>query len=181
MVLGRKKEGGPRCQERIHHTQRNTGASVELARADRSISELARVLEPTVETIRQWVKQAGLDESLRSDGLTKSECEELARLRRENRCCVKSARYCQKPRPGSRLRPARCRHGVPMRESESSQLRSCTMCRVLAVSASGYYAWLTRPSSALARADSELAARFTTIQSSRATYGAPRIHEELAG
>jgi putative transposase len=55
------------------------------------------------------------------------------------------------------------------------------MCRVLAVSASGYYAWLTRPPSALARADAELAARITTIhQPSRATYGAPRIHEELS-
>jgi transposase len=58
---------------------------VELARAGRSISALAREFEPTVETIRQWVKQAGLDEGLRSDGLTTTEREELTRLRRENR------------------------------------------------------------------------------------------------
>jgi putative transposase len=55
-----------------------------------------------------------------------------------------------------------------------------TMCRVLAVSASGYYAWRKRPPSARARADAELTARITAIhQYSRATYGAPRIHEEL--
>jgi putative transposase len=55
------------------------------------------------------------------------------------------------------------------------------MCRVLAVSASGYYAWRQRPPSARARADAELAVRITAIhQYSRATYGAPRIHEELA-
>jgi putative transposase len=55
------------------------------------------------------------------------------------------------------------------------------MCRVLAVSASGYYAWRQRPPSARARADAELAARITAIhQYSRATYGAPRIHAELA-
>jgi len=56
-----------------------------------------------------------------------------------------------------------------------------TMCRVLEVSASGYYARLTRPPAARARADAELSARIAAIhQRSRATYGAPRIHAELA-
>jgi putative transposase len=55
-----------------------------------------------------------------------------------------------------------------------------TMCRVLAVSASGYYAWRKRPPSATARADAELISRITAIhQFSRGTYGAPRVHEEL--
>jgi transposase len=58
---------------------------IELARARRSVNELAREFEPTAETIRQWIKQAGLDDGLRSDGLTTSEREELNRLRRENR------------------------------------------------------------------------------------------------
>lgn len=58
---------------------------IELARAGRSVSELARQFEPTVETIRAWVKQAELDEGLRRDGLTTTEREELTRLRRENR------------------------------------------------------------------------------------------------
>ena len=55
-----------------------------------------------------------------------------------------------------------------------------TMCRVLAVSASGYYAWRQRPPSARARADGELSTRIRAIhQYSRGTYGAPRIHQEL--
>jgi transposase len=58
---------------------------VELAHDGRSITALAREFEPSVETIRQWVKQAGLDAGLRSDGLTTTEREELNRLRRENR------------------------------------------------------------------------------------------------
>jgi len=56
-----------------------------LARGGRCITALAREFEPTVETIRQWIKQAGLDEGLRSDGLTTTEREELNRLRREIR------------------------------------------------------------------------------------------------
>ena len=58
---------------------------VELAHGGRSITALAREFEPSVETIRQWVRQTDLDEGLRSDGLTTTEREELNRLRRENR------------------------------------------------------------------------------------------------
>jgi hypothetical protein len=54
------------------------------------------------------------------------------------------------------------------------------MCRVLAVSASGYYAWRQRPHSARVRADAELSVRISAIhQYSHGTYGAPRIYEEL--
>jgi putative transposase len=54
------------------------------------------------------------------------------------------------------------------------------MCRVLAVSASGYYAWRQRPPSDRARVDAALSARIRIIhQYSRATYGAPRIYQEL--
>jgi transposase len=58
---------------------------IELARAGRSINELAREFEPSANAIREWVKQAALDEGLRSNGLTTTEREELTRLRRENR------------------------------------------------------------------------------------------------
>ena len=58
---------------------------IELARAGRSVQELAGQFEPSANAIRKWVKQAALDEGLRSDGLTSTEREELNRLRRENR------------------------------------------------------------------------------------------------
>ena len=55
-----------------------------------------------------------------------------------------------------------------------------TMCRVLEVSTSGYYARQKRPPSARARADAALSARIAAIhQRSRASYGTPRIHVEL--
>ena len=61
------------------------------------------------------------------------------------------------------------------------RFRVATMARVLGVSPSGYYAWRRRPPSARTRADAELTARVQAIHaSSRGTYGAPRIHAELA-
>lgn len=55
------------------------------------------------------------------------------------------------------------------------------MCRLLDVSSSGYYAWLNRAPSARALADQALLLRIRTIHLlSRNTYGAPRIHAELA-
>ena len=58
---------------------------VELARAGRSVTELATEFEPSGETIRNWIKQADLDAGTRTDGLTSVEREELRRLRKENR------------------------------------------------------------------------------------------------
>ena len=55
-----------------------------------------------------------------------------------------------------------------------------TMASVLKVSASGYYAWRSRPASARASADADLTRRIRTIHAgSRGTYGAPRVHAEL--
>ena len=58
---------------------------VELVRAGRAPEELGREFEPTAQSIRNWVKQADLDEGRRADGLTSTEREELGQLRRENR------------------------------------------------------------------------------------------------
>jgi transposase len=57
---------------------------VELARAGRSPESLAEEFEPSPACIRKWVKQADVDAGRRTDGITTTEREELARLRREN-------------------------------------------------------------------------------------------------
>ena len=55
------------------------------------------------------------------------------------------------------------------------------LCRVLQVSRSGFYAWVGREPSARARADAALTERIRAIHGeSRGTYGAPRVHAELA-
>lgn len=58
---------------------------VELVRAGRSPEDLAREFEPTGQSIRNWVKQADIEDGRRADGLTNTDKEELARLRKENR------------------------------------------------------------------------------------------------
>lgn len=56
-----------------------------------------------------------------------------------------------------------------------------TMCRVLGVSPSGYYASVERPLSTRAKRDVVLTALLTAAhEESRGTYGAPRLHAELA-
>ena len=55
-----------------------------------------------------------------------------------------------------------------------------TMCRVLGVSPSGYYAWRSRPLSRRARADVKLSAEIQAIhRESRGTYGVPRIERHF--
>ena len=58
---------------------------VELCRrGDRSIGQVARDLDLTQTAVREWVRQADVDEG-RRDGMTTAEHEEVIRLRRENR------------------------------------------------------------------------------------------------
>jgi transposase len=59
---------------------------VELCqRGDRSVGQVAKDFDLTETAVREWLKQAERDAGTRSDGLTTSEKEELAQLRRENR------------------------------------------------------------------------------------------------
>jgi transposase len=58
---------------------------IDLVRAGESPESLAKRFEPTAQSIRNWVRQADLDEGARKDGLTSDERAELRQLKRENR------------------------------------------------------------------------------------------------
>jgi transposase len=59
--------------------------TVELIReTGKTAAEVARDLDLTETAVREWVKQADIDDG-RRDGLSTDEKAELARLRRENR------------------------------------------------------------------------------------------------
>jgi putative transposase len=65
-------------------------------------------------------------------------------------------------------------------EREKATLPVRTMCRMLGVSPSGYYAWSGRPPSARAVADAALTGAIRRAHArGRGTYGAPRVHAEL--
>jgi transposase len=54
-----------------------------MVRAGRTPESLGRQFEPTAQAIRNWVRQADLDDGRRADGLTTEEREELTKLRRD--------------------------------------------------------------------------------------------------
>ena len=61
---------------------------VELVKAGRTPEKLSREFEPTAQSIRNWVKQADLDEGRQKDGLTSTERDLLggnARLPSQHR------------------------------------------------------------------------------------------------
>jgi putative transposase len=63
----------------------------------------------------------------------------------------------------------------------TAEFHITTMCRVLAVSKAGYYAWVNRPPSARADANMQLTLDIAMVHEwSRGTYGSPRVHVELA-
>jgi transposase InsO family protein len=61
-----------------------------------------------------------------------------------------------------------------------TEFRLRSLCRVLGVSSSGYYAWVNRPAPRQAeRNDALLVQIRAAYAASRRTYGAPRVHHEL--
>ncbi|MFC3919268.1 IS3 family transposase [Deinococcus metalli] len=66
-------------------------------------------------------------------------------------------------------------------QAHQGEFSAARMCRVLQVSASGFYAWRGRPESRRARNDRALTLKITTChEESRSTYGTPRIKASLA-
>ncbi len=65
-------------------------------------------------------------------------------------------------------------------EAEKANYPIRLMCRCLAVSRSGYYAWRKRPTSARARQDAQLGVEIAASHAeSRRTYGSPRVLRDL--
>ena len=65
-------------------------------------------------------------------------------------------------------------------DAEKDRYSIPTMCRMLKVSRSGYYAWKTRSISAHALEDSRLATLVVAAHRlGRGTYGSPRVLDEL--
>ena len=149
---------------------------VELVRTGRNLGSLARQFEPSEQTIRNWVRQAEVDEGERSDGLTTAARQEMSRLKRENKRLrterdilrMAAAWFAE----GERIDPRRAYAFIRARQAE---FPLAAICRVLGFSPSAYYDWLKRPPSARPRRDAELEARIGAIWTgSGETLGRPR-------
>jgi len=65
-------------------------------------------------------------------------------------------------------------------QAEKACFTVAQMCRTLAVSRAGFYAWCSRPAAPRTREDQRLAVEIAAIHvKSRRRYGSPRIHAEL--
>ena len=154
---------------------------VGLVRSGRTPGELALEFECSASAIRNWVRQADRDEGRREDGLTSSELEELRRLRRDNRQLRARTRDTGKSyglvRSGDRLGPGEV---LELVKANQAHHRVATMCRMLGVSPSGYYAWRSRGRSNRAKREEALRGTIRAIHEvSGGTYGAPRVHAEM--
>lgn len=68
------------------HTPEFRQRAVELARMrEKPVAQIAEDLGISDSCLRNWMKQADLDEGRRSDGLASAERDELVKLRRELR------------------------------------------------------------------------------------------------
>jgi transposase len=77
---------GKKPRRRRSFTPEFKAEIVELCqRGDRSVGQVSKDFDLTETAVREWVRQAGLDSGARQDGLTSTERQELAQLRRENR------------------------------------------------------------------------------------------------
>lgn len=75
-----------RARPRRSFTPEFKAEIVELCqRGDRTLRQVSLDFDLTETAVRDWVKQADLDAGTRTDGLSSTERDELAQLRRENR------------------------------------------------------------------------------------------------
>jgi transposase-like protein len=155
--------------------------AVELARRrEQPIAQIAKDLGISESCLRRWMDRSDVDEG-RKEGLSSDERRELVELRRRNRVLETQVEILERasayfarenilPKLGFRL----------VRECAADGIPVAVACRVLKVSRAGYYQWRDRPPSARAVADAELTATIRRVhETSRGTYGAPRVHAEL--
>src|SRR3954469_25242356 len=95
VALQRKEFWVPRAKPQ--YPPQFKAEAVELVRSsDKSISQIAKDLGVSGNSLRNWVKQAQIDQGERQ-GLTTEERKELRRLRQENRILKQERDFLKKP------------------------------------------------------------------------------------
>ncbi|MHB1843525.1 MAG: IS3 family transposase [Deltaproteobacteria bacterium] len=153
------------------------GAVALVLKEGKSVTRVAKELDLRPSSLSRWVEQARVDAGKSTRGtLTTEEKEELARLRKEVRE-LRLEREILKKRGGLLREGERVRFAFVAEKAEQGFAR---LCRALAVSPSGYYAWRRRPQSAHDLEDERLRVLVHEAhQRGRTYYGSPRVHRAL--
>ena len=128
---------------------------MDMVRAGRTPEELAEKFEPTAQSIRNWAAQADRDAGRRrwpDDRGARGTPPAPARSEdapEEREILKKAAAWFARETGRSRRR-------IRIVRVHQATHPITTLCRVLGVSASGYYAWAVRPASEHATADAAL-------------------------
>ncbi|MGH7535451.1 MAG: IS3 family transposase [Gemmatimonadales bacterium] len=141
-----------------------------------SVAQVGRELGVRAELLRRWVREGERDPGLGAGAGLVPEAE-VRRLQRENAVLRQERDFFKKSGGVLRERVA-VRYACIARHRGEFPVR--LMCRVLAVSAAGFYAAQRRAPSARAHRDQVLRLKVRAAHTqSRRRYGAPRVHAEL--
>ena len=152
---------------------------LDLLRAGRSVAELARDLQVSDQTIYVWRRQELVDTG-QLPGISSGDQSELIAARR--RIAELETELAVHRRAAELLKqvvPPKGRYAA-IKTMAAGGLPVDVCCRVLEVSASGYYDWRSRQPSARSLRHVWLTEQIVAVHTaSRGTYGVPRVHAEL--
>lgn len=169
-------ETGRKRTRRSFTDEFKAGAVRLVLQEGKSVGAVARDLDLTESSLRNWVEQTRADRTKGKTGLTTIEREELARLRKENRVLLEE-RTSQKS--GGLLRETESMRFVFIAATKAEHTVTI-LYRCLQVTRGGFYAWHRRPESTHARDDRRLRVLVqASFEESRQRYGSPRIHEDF--
>lgn len=155
--------------------------AVRLVRNGTPLSRVARDLGIAGETLRHWVNSRTSTRAVATTGSPPRNARSCAscagREPRAPRGAGDLGKSQRLLRHGDRTDPVA---GFEFVRREKVQHPVATLCRVLGVSPSGFWAWQERAPSAHALEDERLGTLIAEIhRDSRETYGVPRVHAEL--
>ncbi|MFH1811682.1 MAG: IS3 family transposase [Pseudomonadota bacterium] len=151
--------------------------AVRLLEAGQSLEQVAVDLGVGHSSLSRWRRHYGMV----IDAPTPADGDEL---REENARLRTRVRVLEEEREILKKANGLLREGKQMRfafiDVEKANHAVETLCRVLQVSRSGFYAWQSRPESARAVRDRQLTAKIRVFHAqSRGRYGSPMLHRDL--
>ena len=152
---------------------------LDLIDAGRKVTDIARDLEISSQTIYNWRQQHRIDQGLKP-GLSSGERAELLAARRRIAQLETELRIARRATELLRdVKPPKVRYAaISVMAAERLPVQSA--CRILEVSESGFYAWYRRPPSERSIRHAWLTDLVTEVHdASRQTYGSIRVHAEL--